>query len=749
MTVQSEIDSIGYDGPGSVFAIPFRFLADGDIRITKAPADGSAPVTLTLTTDYSLLGARQQSGGQATLVVALVAGDRIVIDRGNMQRTQLTDYRANDPFPEEAAEDIADRLTMLLQQAILDGSERSLRLPPTDIDGSGAYQGNGNRIVNIADAINPTDVPTYQQVIGAGSGNFIAAGAGAQVRTMQDKAREWRSVEDDGAVGDGLTLDDVAFAAAAALGAKIRLIPGKTYHLSQGVAFVNGTGFICPDGIATIKLKTGTGGFTNVAQGGTRTALDRCVFQMVGTNDNVIEGIEFVTDGVKECCLYPIRTSGGFSSPSQGLRIERVRFRGFSMGTLVGLNTVGTGSYTVKDVEARDCGTSQGIAYWGAGTGQFTVFEIDNDMVAATPSQPGYVENIRGTNILHTGTAVTDFGQQTDIVNVAGISGTDRKGPTIIGVYADGVGEAIDMFCTGAVVKGVRVRNVHNFVVKLVHGAQNNQIDVDVVESYGLACVTFSGSSSLAVHTQHNSVRVGSVKGCGDAGLGPVTANIPVVLMQENGGAIGTCLPRNNVCIIDEVVAGANLDYIVRDNCSVNNTNANFVKLSKLVGLPATSFATCVFPANTRARYMSANPCRLTIGTTQVVSTGVAATVQYNTAASDLDSIANTGTFTIAPRFPGWYRIRGQVRVSGNNATDNITMRVQKNASTVAQKAVGYATSAIEVCADVDMLVYIGEDEVGTVSANLTIQATHVGSATANLLNTATMSYLEVCPVAG
>lgn len=200
MTVQSEIDSIGYSGPAAgPFPIPFRFLADGDIRITKRPADGSGEVTLVLTTDYSLIGARQQSGGSASLVVPLVTGDRIVIDRGNMQRTQLIDYQANDPFPEEAAEDGLDRLTMLIQQGERDGSDRSLRLGVTDIDGSGAYQGKGNRISNISEAATSTDVPTLGQVtglIGPGASTFLQAGANAVIRTHQDKERDIVSLLD-------------------------------------------------------------------------------------------------------------------------------------------------------------------------------------------------------------------------------------------------------------------------------------------------------------------------------------------------------------------------------------------------------------------------------------------------------------------------------------------------------------------------------------------------------------------------
>lgn len=263
MTVQSQTSFVGYDGPGSVFAIPFRFLADTDIRITKALADGTSQ-TLVLTTDYTLVGARQQSGGTATLVVALLADERIVIDRGNMQLTQLTDYRANDPFPEEAAEDIADRGIMLLQQGLLDGSARSLRLSPVDIDGDGSYLGNGNRIVDIAEAVDPTDVPNLAQVtglIGPGSGPFIQSGTGAIIRTYQDKDRERVSAQDFGAVGDGVTNDRTAIVnALAATADEVMLlegdylITGAPITIPAGKRLIGNGGLISSAGTTPVRF---------------------------------------------------------------------------------------------------------------------------------------------------------------------------------------------------------------------------------------------------------------------------------------------------------------------------------------------------------------------------------------------------------------------------------------------------------------------------------------------------------------
>jgi len=66
--------------------------------------------------------------------------------------------------------------------------------------------------------------------------NFQQAGAGAVVRTMQDKAREVVSVKDFGAVGDGMTDDTAAIQAAINASAGKRLFfPAGTYRLSSGL----------------------------------------------------------------------------------------------------------------------------------------------------------------------------------------------------------------------------------------------------------------------------------------------------------------------------------------------------------------------------------------------------------------------------------------------------------------------------------------------------------------------------------
>lgn len=73
---------------------------------------------------------------------------------------------------------------------------------------------------------------------GGGGGSFIAAGTGAVTRTMQNKARDFISVMDYGAVADGVTDCSAAFnatiAALPAGGGRI-VVPGGVYVLNSAV----------------------------------------------------------------------------------------------------------------------------------------------------------------------------------------------------------------------------------------------------------------------------------------------------------------------------------------------------------------------------------------------------------------------------------------------------------------------------------------------------------------------------------
>ncbi|MDB5807023.1 MAG: hypothetical protein JWN73_4345 [Betaproteobacteria bacterium] len=112
MTVNTEIARIAHDGDGAsqTFAVQFYFLQDADLTVYVGGAKQ------TLTTNYTVAGAGNPSGGGVTFVVAPPAGSGNVVIIRDPDQLQSTRYPANDPFPAKTHETALDKLTMLVQR---------------------------------------------------------------------------------------------------------------------------------------------------------------------------------------------------------------------------------------------------------------------------------------------------------------------------------------------------------------------------------------------------------------------------------------------------------------------------------------------------------------------------------------------------------------------------------------------------------------------------------------------------------
>ena len=157
MTVSSSTSKGGpYSGDGSttVFTVPFYFLANADLLVTRKNADGTE-TTFVLTTDYSVSGAGNPAGGLITCVVAPATGTKITISR-NVTLTQGLSLPTNGLFPAKSVEQELDTLTMIAQQ-LKEKTDRSVGLQvsstatvPTYDDPVGSavlqYSSDGKRI---------------------------------------------------------------------------------------------------------------------------------------------------------------------------------------------------------------------------------------------------------------------------------------------------------------------------------------------------------------------------------------------------------------------------------------------------------------------------------------------------------------------------------------------------------------------------------------------------------------------------
>lgn len=130
MTVASEISRVDppYAGNGvtTVFPYTFKIFAAGDLRVILTDPEG-VETTLVLGVDYTVSGAGSAAGGNVTTTVAPATDYTLSIERV-LAPTQPVDLRNQGPFLAEVVERVADRLTMLVQQALAE-SGSALRLP--------------------------------------------------------------------------------------------------------------------------------------------------------------------------------------------------------------------------------------------------------------------------------------------------------------------------------------------------------------------------------------------------------------------------------------------------------------------------------------------------------------------------------------------------------------------------------------------------------------------------------------------
>lgn len=133
MTVQSSLARISYTVAGAgPYTIPFLFIADEDLLVYRVDAD-SVSTLLDITTDYTLSGEGDDSGGTLTLV-SPTDGDTLIIVN-NPEALQLVEYPEAGKFPAKSHERALDRLTILVKRA-LDLASRSFSLSDSDIASS-------------------------------------------------------------------------------------------------------------------------------------------------------------------------------------------------------------------------------------------------------------------------------------------------------------------------------------------------------------------------------------------------------------------------------------------------------------------------------------------------------------------------------------------------------------------------------------------------------------------------------------
>lgn len=188
MAVSTTTRRISYTGNGATlaFAYPFRIL---DASHLKVYVD-----TVLQASGYAVSGVGGATGGTVTFSAAPANGAVVLLLR-DVPLTQTVDTQNNETILEDVLDASLDKLTMIAQQ-IAENIGRSPTLGAADVDGSGAYNANGNRIANLGAPTAQTDAARVQDIsaIVAAAGNVpspLSGDAGKFLKATGAAAFGW------------------------------------------------------------------------------------------------------------------------------------------------------------------------------------------------------------------------------------------------------------------------------------------------------------------------------------------------------------------------------------------------------------------------------------------------------------------------------------------------------------------------------------------------------------------------------
>ena len=249
MTIASSTRKAGPftgDDASTTFAFGFKVFSASDLYVVKALTATGAETVLTLTTDYTVsLNADQNNspGGTVTLTSVLASGYTLTLTSsvGYLQPTDLTNQGG---FYPQVITTALDRLTILAQQ-LKERLDRAVVVPITSTLGDAALPAPvPNNVIGWNSSANgfqnypPVDNTLLSVALaapgGAGLIGIQQSGTGAVATDVQTKLREFVSVKDFGAVGDGSDAT-AAFNLAAATGSHV-VVPKGTYLISSATS---------------------------------------------------------------------------------------------------------------------------------------------------------------------------------------------------------------------------------------------------------------------------------------------------------------------------------------------------------------------------------------------------------------------------------------------------------------------------------------------------------------------------------
>jgi hypothetical protein len=185
MTVTSTNQKVQFNGNGSttVFAYNFKIFAQTDLSVILRSAAGTETVQQ-LTTNYTVSGVGEASGGNVTMGVAPPSGTTLTILRvqPNLQGLDLV---PNDPFPAGSMEDALDKLTFMVQTHD-EEIGRSIKASPTNVISGSEFTVSATDRANKLFSFDSSGNLSIAQELGTYRGNWAASTAYAVRDLVKD-----------------------------------------------------------------------------------------------------------------------------------------------------------------------------------------------------------------------------------------------------------------------------------------------------------------------------------------------------------------------------------------------------------------------------------------------------------------------------------------------------------------------------------------------------------------------------------